>query len=329
MNFLEFLFEKLNMVLVNLFAATALIVFLKLVGIQGGALGLILIVWGIILIAVWGREYWSQKRKYDEIESQLEELDKKYLICELLGEPESQMEKLYTNMLRAGSKSMVEEVNEKRNALSSYKEYIEEWIHEVKTPITAIDLVCKNHPTEETLRIQKELQEIERFVEQALYYARSEVVEKDYFIKEISLSEIVYPVILEYRTMLLEHRVQIVADDLELCVYTDEKWIQFILKQLLSNAVKYARKDNAKIHIYSQVVDGKKYLTVEDNGIGIAQSDIGRVCEKGFTGRNRAKKKSTGMGLYLAKRLCERLGIGLSVTSKEGVGTKVSLQFCK
>lgn len=329
MNFWEFLFEKLNMVLVNLFAATALIVFLKLVGIQGGALGLILIVWGIILIAVGGREYWSQKRKYDEIESQLEELDKKYLICELLGKPETQMEKLYTNMLRAGSKSMVEEVNEKRNALSSYKEYIEEWIHEVKTPITAIDLICKNHPTEEILQIQKELQEIERFVEQALYYARSEVVEKDYFIKEISLSEIVYPVILEYRTMLLEHRVQIVADDLELCVYTDEKWIQFILKQLLSNAVKYARKDNAKIHIYSQVVDGKKYLTVEDNGIGIAQSDIGRACEKGFTGRNRAKKKSTGMGLYLAKRLCERLGIGLSVTSKEGVGTKVSLQFCK
>ena len=79
MNFWEFLFEKLNMVLVNLFAATALIVFLKLVGIQGGALGLILIVWGIILIAVGGREYWSQKRKYDEIESQLEELDKKYL----------------------------------------------------------------------------------------------------------------------------------------------------------------------------------------------------------------------------------------------------------
>ena len=148
----------------------------------------------------------------------------------------------------------------------------------MKTPITAIDLICKNHPTEEILQIQKELQEIERFVEQALYYARSEVVEKDYFIKEISLSEIVYPVILEYRTMLLEHRVQIVADDLELCVYTDEKWIQFILKQLLSNAVKYARKDNAKIHIYSQVVDGKKYLTVEDNGIGIAQSDIGRVC---------------------------------------------------
>ena len=329
MNFWEFLFEKLNMVLVNLFAATALIVFLKLVGIQGGALGLILIVWGIILIAVGGREYWSQKRKYDEIESQLEELDKKYLICELLGKPETQMEKLYTNMLLAGSKSMVEEVNEKRNALSSYKEYIEEWIHEVKTPITAIDLICKNHPTEEILQIQKELQEIERFVEQALYYARSEVVEKDYFIKEISLSEIVYPVILEYRTMLLEHRVQIVADDLELCVYTDEKWIQFILKQLLSNAVKYARKDNAKIHIYSQVVDGKKYLTVEDNGIGIAQSDIGRVYEKGFTGRNRAKKKSTGMGLYLAKRLCERLGIGLSVTSKEGVGTKVSLQFCK
>ena len=280
MNFWEFLFEKLNMVLVNLFAATALIVFLKLVGIQGGALGLILIVWGIILIAVGGREYWSQKRKYDEIESQLEELDKKYLICELLGKPETQMEKLYTNMLLAGSKSMVEEVNEKRNALSSYKEYIEEWIHEVKTPITAIDLICKNHPTEEILQIQKELQEIERFVEQALYYARSEVVEKDYFIKEISLSEIVYPVILEYRTMLLEHRVQIVADDLELCVYTDEKWIQFILKQLLSNAVKYARKDNAKIHIYSQVVDGKKYLTVEDNGIGIAQSDIGRVCEK-------------------------------------------------
>lgn len=329
MNFLEFLFEKINIVLVNLFAAIALSVFLKLVGIQGGALSLILLVWGILLFVIWGHEYWNQKRKYDEIESQLDGLEEKYLTCELLEKPETQLERLYMDMLRAGSKSMIEEVNKARNALSSYKEYIEEWIHEVKTPITAIDLVCKNHPTEETLRIQRELQEVEHFVEQALYYARSEVVEKDYFIKEMKLSDIVYPVILEYRTMLLEHHVQIAADELENYVYTDEKWIQFILKQLLSNAVKYARKDNAKIRIYSQEADGKKYLTVEDNGIGIAQSDLGRVCEKGFTGRNRAKKKSTGMGLYLAKRLCDRLGIGFKIHSKEGVGTKVSLQFCK
>lgn len=96
MNFLEFLFEKINIVLVNLFAAIALSVFLKLVGIQGGALSLILLVWGILLFAIWGHEYWNQKRKYDEIESQLDGLEEKYLICELLEKPETQMESGYS-----------------------------------------------------------------------------------------------------------------------------------------------------------------------------------------------------------------------------------------
>lgn len=329
MRFSIFLTEKVNLILMNLFAAIALTVFLKLVGLQSGEVEVILICWVFLVAVVFGGEYWKLKKKYEEMEGRLSHLEEKYLICELLEKPSNQMEAFYREMLRAGNKAMLEEVNVARESLHDYKEYIEEWIHEVKTPITAIDLICKNHPTEETKRIQEEVRHIEALVEQTLYYARSEVVEKDYFIKETKLFSIVYPVVMEFRTVLLEQQIQIVIDETDELVFTDAKWVQFILKQLLSNAVKYAKKENAKIRIYSEPAEKGVCLVVEDNGVGIPKSELDRVCEKGFTGKNRAKKKATGMGLYLTKRLCDKLGIRLWLASEEGKYTKVGLQFCK
>lgn len=329
MNIRSFLFEKMNTLLVNLFSALALTVFLKLTGSQNAEVILILITWSIILTVFLCGDYIKMKKKSAEMLTQLEGLDKKYLICEMLPRPVTSEERVYQEMLRAGNKSMLEEVNRAKETLHSYKEYVEEWVHEIKTPITAVDLICKNHVSDVTKRIEKEMQNTTDLVEQILYYARSEVVEKDYFIKEVSISELISSVVVEMRTLFLEKKIQVFVEETDEKILTDEKWVQFILKQILSNAVKYAKEENAVLRIYSEENEKKRSLVIEDNGIGISEEDLPRVCEKGFTGKNRAKQKATGMGLYLVKKLCDRLEITFRIESEETKYTRVSLQFCK
>ena len=150
-----------------------------------------------------------------------------------------------------------------------------------------------------------------------LYYARSENTEKDYFVKRLSLDEIVHQVLLKFRYVLLEEKVILDIHDTENVIYTDEKWLSFILSQILQNAVKYMDKPQKKLTVYSADNRENIALIIEDNGCGIRRSELARVFEKGFTGSNRKKANATGMGLYLAKKLCDRLGLQLQVASEE------------
>jgi signal transduction histidine kinase len=224
---------------------------------------------------------------------------------------------------------MIEQVGKSRDIQVSYKEYIEEWIHEIKNPIAAIDLICKNYKTEESNRISKELLKINYLVEQALYYARSENVEKDYFIKEIRLFNAVEKAIVNNRIQILEKNIKLIIDDTEDMVYTDEKWLYYILEQIIVNAIKYSKKYNGEIHIYTKYSNGGIQLIIEDNGIGIAADELPRIFDKGFTGSKRDNRKATGLGLYLCKKLSEKLGIKIIAESEKDSYTKISLLFQK
>ncbi|QLY81467.1 sensor histidine kinase [Clostridium intestinale] len=325
----EFLYEKLYIILLNIFSAFTLAIFLKLLSIDNGPMIVIIIIWIMVLICTFLLEYFSLKNKYKEINKKLDALDQKYLICELLDKPESKLEKVYFNMLRQANKSMIEQVGKSRDIQVSYKEYIEEWIHEIKNPIAAIDLICKNYKTEESNRISKELLKINYLVEQALYYARSENVEKDYFIKEIRLFNAVEKAIVNNRIQILEKNIKLIIDDTEDMVYTDEKWLYYILEQIIVNAIKYSKKYNGEIHIYTKYSNGGIQLIIEDNGIGIAADELPRIFDKGFTGSKRDNRKATGLGLYLCKKLSEKLGIKIIAESEKDSYTKISLLFQK
>ena len=327
MNLYEYIYEKLGIIIVNLFSMFALSIFLKLLGLSFDPVLIILICWLVILVATLSVEYLRLKGKYAYINRQLDTLDQKYLICELLGKPSTQIEKIYYEMLRSANKSMIEEVGRAREVQHSYKEYIEEWIHEIKTPITAIDLICKNHKSEVTDRIKKELSTIDYLVEQALYYARSEIVEKDYFVKKIPLFDVVQKSILNVRTAILENHIQLLVDETDDIVFTDEKWLNFIIIQILTNSIKYCKKENAQIHIYAEKLKNGVTLAIEDNGIGISPAELPRIFEKGFTGSNRANSKSTGIGLYLCKKLADKLGLTIKAESEKGKFTKITLFF--
>ena len=325
----EFLYEKLYIILLNIFSVFTLAIFLKLLSIDNGPMVVIIIIWIMVLICTFLLEYFSLKNKYKEINKKLDALDQKYLICELLDKPESKLEKVYFNMLRQANKSMIEQVGKSREVQVSYKEYIEEWIHEIKNPIAAIDLICKNHKTEESNRISKELLKINYLVEQALYYARSENVEKDYFIKEIRLFNAVEKAVVNNRVQILEKNIKLIIDDTEDMVYTDEKWLYYILEQIIVNAIKYSKKYNGEIHIYTKYLNGGIQLIIEDNGIGIAADELPRIFDKGFTGSKRDNRKATGLGLYLCKKLSEKLGIKIIAESEKDSYTKISLLFQK
>ncbi len=167
------------------------------------------------------------------------------------------------------------------------------------------------------------------YVDQILYYARSENPEKDYFIKELNLSDVVHKVLLKYRTYLLDEKMSVQVNNLEKIVYTDEKWLIFIISQTIQNAMKYMNKKEKKIEIEASENKDNVILSIKDNGCGIKSSDLVRVFEKGFTGGDRTKSKSTGIGLYLAKKICNKLGLEIKVDSVEHSYTKVEIVFPK
>ena len=268
----------------------------------------------------------SQLRQMKKLLDMAEQLSERYLISEVMELPEQAEDQVYYQLLKMAGKSMLEQVGEVERERLEYKEYIEQWIHEIKTPITAMKLLCENHRMDWTKELLLELEKTNRFTEQALYYARSEHTEKDYSVREMVLSQVVHGAIADNKYLLLHSGMRLEVEEMQDTVYSDEKWVRFILNQLIANAVKYRTKQPV-LRISTHKRQDQVVLVVEDNGIGIAASDLPRIFEKGFTGQNgRMVQQSTGIGLYLCKRLCEKLGIGITAESSEH-GTAVSLSF--
>lgn len=322
-----YLEEHAGGLLLHAFFMIVLEIFLALMRVPLSGLFIIAVVWCDIVIAYCGIDYSAQKRRYTETEEIFESLEEKYVFTEVVKTPSDAMGKLYFECSRAANHAMLNRINEISAESREYKEYIESWIHEVKNPIAAIELYCTNHPTEETKSLQKEIKKIDALVNQALYYARSGAVEHDYFISRCSLVDVLLPIMQDYRSVILQKGIQLEVNNLEETVYTDAKWVGYIFGQILSNAVKYVDEKKGKIIIEALQETKVVWLFVKDNGCGISQADIPRIFEKGFTGSDRKKRESTGMGLYLAERLCKKLGLIIQIDSLEGVGTTVSMGF--
>ena len=219
---------------------------------------------------------------------------------------------------------MNDKISELESAKKEYEEYIESFVHEIKTPLAALSLTIENQKNKE---LKPEIDKIDELTEQILYYARSQNPEKDYFIKKVCLEDLIHSLILKNQFYLLQNKIELQVYNLKEEVYTDEKWLTFILSQILSNAIKYKKNEKSQIKIYTEKKKNHLNLIFEDNGIGIKESELPRVFDKGFTGSNRTKKYATGMGLYLSKKLSESLNIHLTIESEYLKYTKVILSF--
>lgn len=272
-------------------------------------------------------EFHKKKKFYDRIEKQAEEMEQAYLLPEVMEDADFLEGNYLIQFLKVMEHSMAEEVKRYRKDHEEYKDYIEMWIHEVKHPIAVGKMIAENHRSEAMESMEEELQKIEDYTEQALYYARSYNVEKDYLIKEVPLQNVVAEVLKKNKKTLITEKIKIEMENLETTVYTDNKWMEFVVNQLVGNSIKY-RSETPYI-LFSAVKKKEQVIfSVKDNGIGISESEIKRVFEKGFTGSNgRGKQKSTGIGLYLCQKLCRRLGHNILLFSREGEGTEVRIIF--
>lgn len=328
MSIIEFIKERMIFLIINLIVFLLVAILMKIVKVSISIILIVFLIWfGPILIYIF-LEFIKYRRYLNNLIKTVENLDRKYLLPEVIEEPRFQEARIINDVLKECNKSMHEKVKYYKDEQIEYREYIETWVHEIKTPIASAKLILENDNSNLSERINYEMKRVEGFIEQVLYYARSSDVSKDYIIKEFSLRSIVMKAIKNNSRDFINKNIKLDIKGIEGNVFSDEKWVEFIINQIIINAVKFSMPNEGKVSIYSKVNENNIILTIEDNGVGINEKDIDRVFEKGFTGENGRKfGKSTGIGLYLCKKLCDKLGIGISLNSKENIGTKVNIVF--
>jgi signal transduction histidine kinase len=236
-------------------------------------------------------------------------------------------------------------VSDSTSREADYRDFIETWVHETKTPLAAAELMVQNLGDDRLRPLSRELEQVNAYVEQALFYARGASLERDYLVRSCRVGELVRAALKSRMSQLIGAHVSVDLSGLACVdgpdgptVYCDPKWLEFVLGQLLDNAVRYRCDPQTdgrapRIRFDARVEDGGRagetvVLSVTDNGSGIREADLGRVFDKGFTGANgRSRRRSTGIGLYLVATLCQKMGLDVGVDSEEGAWTRVDVLF--
>ena len=213
---------------------------------------------------------------------------------------------------------------ENRQKNTDMVDYYSMWVHQIKTPIAAMNFLLDNEEVDQKI-LQQELFKIERYVEMVLTYIRLDSISSDYVITKVNLDEVVKDSVKKYATIFINKKIKLNYVSHETMVISDKKWLSFAFEQILGNSVKYS---SAGGEITIETYENK--LVIEDNGIGIKEEDLPRIFEKGFTGFNgRYEKKSSGLGLYLCKKTLDKLGHHIEISSKVGEGTRIEIIFPK
>mgnify|MGYP005769523975 FL=1 len=274
---------------------------------------------------IW--DYHRRSGYYKRLLQLLDQLDEKTLLMEIAERPGFLDAKIVSYILKQNNKYQNDKIAEMQKQSRDYRDFLDTWVHEIKTPITSARLIIENEKNPTTLKIEDELRKIDNFVELVLYYARSSDVEKDFKVENTTLKALVSTALKTYSKPIIQAGGRIHMEGMDIPVCADSKSCSFIIGQVISNAIKY-RQEEFRLEFRSQVQKNRIALLIHDNGIGISRADLSRVFDKGFTGENgRRFPKSTGIGLYLCKKLCDRMNIAISISSEKGQGTTVALYF--
>ncbi len=231
------------------------------------------------------------------------------------------LEQDYQRLINAVHNDKVQIASNADNKISDMIDYYTLWAHQIKTPISAMRLLLQSAESEENTELSMELFKIEQYVEMVLQYLRLDSVYTDFVLKKYNLDNIIKQAVRKYAKVFIRKKISLDFTELNCDVLTDEKWLVFVIEQVLFNALKYTNE--GKISIY---MEPNKTIIIEDTGIGIQAEDLPRVFEKGFTGYNgRTDKKSTGIGLYLCKRILTKLSHTIAIESEVGKGSKIKI----
>ena len=229
----------------------------------------------------------------------------------------------YQNIIRELNEFQIRTAEDLTLKYNELIDYYTLWAHQIKTPIAAMMLILQNSDSDDSRELFGELQKIEQYVEMVLCYLRLNSESTDYVIRKYDLDKIVKQSVRKYASQFIRKHINLNYEPVSCTVLTDEKWLLFVIDQIISNSLKYTKSGDITI-----TLEENKTLCIADTGIGIAAEDIPRVCEKGFTGYNgRNDKKASGIGLYLCKQILTKLGHRISITSEVGKGTEVRIML--
>lgn len=318
-----FISEKLPRIIMQVLYAVVFIVVLYLDGAPLHAILYAAVICGAAELIVQLSNFFKFCRTHIELISQ----EKRIIIsCDELPAPQGLIARDYDKLVRIL-------YNERRELISGYDreksdmtDYYTTWAHQIKTPIAAMNLILQGEDSPLSREIGAELFRIEQYVEMVLAYLRTGSQSTDYIIKKYSLESIVKQAVRKYAPLFIRKKISLNLEPINATVITDEKWLCFVIEQIISNAIKYTSSGSISIHAEGN--GSCTALIVSDTGIGIAAEDLPRVFDNGFTGCNgRRDKKATGIGLYLSKKILDRLGHKISIQSAAGVGTAVRIEF--
>lgn len=269
---------------------------------------------GIVSIVILILQFFKYYKKHNEL---LRIQHNITLLTDELPERANLIEADYQNMLIHLQKIRISEITKWQMKWQESIDYYTTWVHQIKAPIAVMRLILQSEDTQQHKELLSELFRIEQYTEMVLCYFRLDSSSSDFVFREYSLDEIIKKAVRKYAAQFVRKKIGLVYEETSIKVLTDEKWLGFILEQLLSNAIKYTNSGYIKI-----IVDKRKILTISDTGIGIEAEDLPRIFERGFTGYNgRINKKSTGLGLYLCKKAADKLSHRISVSSVVGQGS--------
>lgn len=279
------------------------------------------VICGAIFLCYVVYDYLTFRKRYEELEQVKNHID---LTLENLPEPGTLIEEEYQMLLQEMLERKNTRIHEIKTARQETTEYVTVWTHQVKTPLTALQLLTQDLEEPERTEMNTRLFELEQYVDMMLQYLRLEGKETDYVLKEYSVRAMVNQAVRYFARIFIAKGIAVQIDiPEEMHVVTDEKWMVFVLKQIISNALKYTSEGSITVKM-----DHAGNLVIEDTGIGIAPEDLPRIFERGYTGYNgRKDKKATGLGLFLVHRIVKELNHEVRITSEVGVGTKVMIAW--
>lgn len=325
--------DKIIIIILNITGMLFLAEYLGMAGNAASTIILIIILWVIVLVVYFIVSWYRCNKYFTELKERTGALEQLWLAAEVLPVSLNSCDREYQEIIRRIGAAAASQINKIEDGQKEYREYIENWVHEIKTPITFLYLLIGNNTIEEPVRkeIILELKRIENDVESALYYARLGTAYNDYLTRQVFLRKLLIEAVKNNRVLLTNRKinVKLICDE-NISVYSDGKWILFIINQIIINSVKYSKEENAGLVLEVTERQDKVMLSIKDNGTGICAEDLPRIFEKGYTGKNgHNNKKSTGIGLYLVKKMCERLDIEITAKSDGRDYTVMVLCFKK
>lgn len=332
MKFSEYVRDKWFAISAGFLTCFLVAQFLWIMGTDKLVIAVVAVLYFLGLFCTACYDCFRKKQYYDHLESTWQELEEKSYLSEIIEEPDFYDGRLLYRIIKRNGKYLNDVIADQQLEMMEYKNYVQTWAHEIKTPIAVEHLIIDNHRGPLTSSLEEEVEKIESYVEQMLYYTKSGSLESDYIIQPASLKHMVMEVIRKNTKMMVAAGILPRLENLDHEILTDTKWMVFILGQIVTNAVKYSDSSKKSCIFFraEETAGNMVEFTVEDNGIGIPACDLSRVFQKGFTGENgRVVQKSTGMGLYLCKKLCDKMDIPLAIRSKQGEGTKLIFQLKK